>query len=273
MAAPDRLADDFGGRLRDARERQGISLRQIANATKISVVALEALERNDVSRLPGGIFSRAFVRSYALEVGLEPEQTIREFLARFPHESVTAGHPQAAPVEDHEAVESERRMARTFLRLTVISVPIAASVLYLTMQPTPVQAPASAPASAASSAVARLPESSPDPQADVPGLPAAPAAVAEEPETADAGILLVGLLASRDCWLSMTADGADAVERLLQAGERTSIEVRRELVLKAGDAGALTLTLNGADARPLGGAGEVVTVTLSPSTFTDYLVR
>jgi len=65
----DRLAGSFGGKLRDARESRGVSLRQIANATKISVAALEALERNDISRLPGGIFSRAFVRSYASEVG------------------------------------------------------------------------------------------------------------------------------------------------------------------------------------------------------------
>ena len=74
---------DFGGKLRLARERRGISLRQIAASTKISVAALEALERNDISKLPGGIFSRAFVRSYAVEVGLDPDDTVREFLDRF----------------------------------------------------------------------------------------------------------------------------------------------------------------------------------------------
>src|ERR671911_1276605 len=75
--------NDFGGKLRQARERRGVSLRQIAASTKIAVAALEALERNDVSKLPGGIFSRAFVRSYAIEVGLDPEQTVAEFLQRF----------------------------------------------------------------------------------------------------------------------------------------------------------------------------------------------
>ena len=64
---------DFGGKLRQAREGRGVSLSQIAAATKISVVSLEALERNDLSRLPGGIFSRAFVQSYAQEVGLDPD--------------------------------------------------------------------------------------------------------------------------------------------------------------------------------------------------------
>jgi len=54
----DRSPGDFGRSLREARERRGVSLRQIANATKISMITLEALERNDIARLPGGIFSR-----------------------------------------------------------------------------------------------------------------------------------------------------------------------------------------------------------------------
>ena len=123
-------ASHFGQKLRDARERRGLSLRQIANATKISMITLEALERNDIARLPGGIFSRAFVRSYALEVGLEPESTIEEFMGQFPHEAVTQGHPTTTQIEDHEAVESDRRMATTFLRLILISVPVAAIVIY-----------------------------------------------------------------------------------------------------------------------------------------------
>src|SRR5512135_3642351 len=74
---------DFGGRLRQAREARGMSLAQIAASTKISTMALEALERNDVSRLPGGLFSRAFVRAYAREVGLDPERAVEQFVARF----------------------------------------------------------------------------------------------------------------------------------------------------------------------------------------------
>src|SRR5438552_19182229 len=95
---------DFGGRLREARERRGISLRQIANATKISVAVLEALERNDVSRLPGGIFGRAFVRSYAVEVGLDPARTIQEFIAQFPYDSIVAGNAAVQQVEFHPVI-------------------------------------------------------------------------------------------------------------------------------------------------------------------------
>ena len=123
-------ASGFGEKLRAAREARGLSLRQIANATKISMITLEALERNDIARLPGGIFSRGVVRSYAIEVGLDPEATIEEFMGQFPHDSVTAGHPTTTQIEDHEAVESDRRMASTFLRLILISVPVAVFVIY-----------------------------------------------------------------------------------------------------------------------------------------------
>src|SRR5512146_2471452 len=116
----DLSASDFGVRLKRAREARRVSLREIANATKISVSALEALERNDISRLPGGIFSRAFVRSYALEVGLEPEETIQDFIAQFPNDSVTAGHPTSSQVEDNVALESDRRMASTFLSIVAL---------------------------------------------------------------------------------------------------------------------------------------------------------
>src|SRR5262245_12608739 len=105
--------DDFGGKLRQARERRGISLRQIAASTKISAAALEALERNDISKLPGGIFSRAFVRSYATEVGLDPDETVREFLERFNQEPApTAEAATVLPEEEREFQERQRKAAR-----------------------------------------------------------------------------------------------------------------------------------------------------------------
>src|SRR5215210_3036421 len=113
----ERSCSGFGAKLREARERRGISVRQIAHATKISVAALEALERNDISRLPGGIFSRAFVRSYAVEVGLDPDATIQDFIAQFANNSVAAGHATRDSVEDGVSVDSDRRMAGTFLWL------------------------------------------------------------------------------------------------------------------------------------------------------------
>src|SRR5437867_12762073 len=127
----DRSPGNFGSKLREARERRGIALRQIANATKISVAVLEALERNDISRLPGGIFGRAFVRSYAMEVGLDPEATIQDFMVAFPNDSVTAGHPTTERSDEYELFENERRRAGTYLSLVAISIPIAGVMLWV----------------------------------------------------------------------------------------------------------------------------------------------
>jgi len=95
MATVQQAEPDFGIRMKHLREERGVSLRKIADITRISVSVLEALERSDISRLPGGIYSRALVRSYALEIGIDPEETVRDFLSQFPYDSVTAGSPHA----------------------------------------------------------------------------------------------------------------------------------------------------------------------------------
>lgn len=71
--------------------------------------------------------------------------------------------------------------------------------------------------------------------------------------------------------MSATVDGQRTIQRLLQAGEQHTLEVRRELVLNAGDAAALTMTLNGAAAKPLGRSGQVVTVRFTLKNFKEYL--
>jgi cytoskeletal protein RodZ len=280
----DRPAGNFGRKLREARERRGISLRQIANATKIGVTALEALERNDISRLPGGIFSRAFVRSYALEVGLDPEVTIQEFIEQFPSDSVTAGHPTSLQSEDHQAIDSDRRAATTFVRLIAVSIPIAGAVLYLGTagrRPTAPPAPAAAllaPVESVSSPVEAL---SPPSEAPAPAPSTAPPPPSADPAAlpraapleANSDRLTVGLSAVGECWVSATVDGEEKVERLLQPGEQWAIDVHHELVLTAGDASALAMTLNGAEARPLGKPGEVVTARLNLTNFRDYVAN
>jgi len=66
-------------------------------------------------------------------------------------------------------------------------------------------------------------------------------------------------------------DGRKTIDRLLQPGARQTIDVRREMVLTAGDASAIALTLNGVEARPLGKSGEVVTARFNLTNFKDYL--
>ena len=267
-AQMDRTPGGFGGKLRDARERRGITLRQIANATKISPSALEALERNDISRLPGGIFSRAFVRSYAIEVGLDPDEAIQEFIAQFPHDSITAGHPNADRGEDSEAIESDRRMASTFLRIVAVSVPVAGIVLYFSLSGREASVPsAEEPAAVAPAAISRPVETPAEP---VIVESADPEQLGATSGSAD-GRLAVGLVATAPCWVSATVDGQKVIARELQPGERQLLDVRRELILSAGDAAALTITFNGAEAKSFGGSGEVVTRRFDLTNFKEYL--
>ena len=129
---------DFGGKLRQARERRGISLRDIAATTKISVAALEALERNDTSKLPGGIFSRAFVRSYASEIGLDPDETVREFLDRFQGEPAAPVVTTVTIPEAEREFERRRQMAaRVFILAVIVMLIVGALVLYFVLRSRP----------------------------------------------------------------------------------------------------------------------------------------
>jgi len=71
----------FGERLRREREMRGISLDEIATATKISTRNLRALEEEKFKQLPGGIFNKGFVRAYAKFLGIDEEQMVAEYVA------------------------------------------------------------------------------------------------------------------------------------------------------------------------------------------------
>jgi hypothetical protein len=78
------MHESFGARLRQQREERQIDLVAISEQTKIKLPLLEALERDDVSQWPSGIFRRAYVRTYAQFIGLDPDVIVREFLEAHP---------------------------------------------------------------------------------------------------------------------------------------------------------------------------------------------
>lgn len=76
--------ETFGPVLRAARERRGVTLKQLSLETKLSVELWEALEENDLSRWPKRVFARSYVRDYALRVGLDAGEVVNEFCRLFP---------------------------------------------------------------------------------------------------------------------------------------------------------------------------------------------
>ncbi len=95
----------FGAWLQRERERRGVTLRAIADRTKIGAGLFEALERGDVSRWPGGIYRRAFIRSYAEAVGLDRDLVLTNFERLFPPEEMESIRPRPAPASSKAAGE------------------------------------------------------------------------------------------------------------------------------------------------------------------------
>lgn len=112
----------FGEELKEQRERRGISLSDVAVCTRVSLRHLSALEDGRFGELPGGIFSRGIVRSYAKCCGLDTEGTMQKFL-----EAMRAGGIQIEQKDDDwiefaEAVGRNRSVTPSGRRLRWLGV-------------------------------------------------------------------------------------------------------------------------------------------------------
>jgi cytoskeletal protein RodZ len=254
---PPDPSSDVGGRLRAAREARNLDLRDIASTTKISIGALEALEQNDFDPLPGGIFTRAFVRAYANEVGLDPEQTTRDFMAQAPVEATQ----DVAAQSEQEQMPSTRQVVETLVKFLVVGVPLAV-VLVVGLRSMSTVSPGPEDTGALVDAVPAPPPF--PPAAPVESESAAAASAIPEP-------LAILLRPRGESWVSLTVDGELVVSRIMQAGEEESYEAEDGITLNIGNAGQFDFTINQEDGRSLGGQGEVVTARITRDNYRGYL--
>lgn len=111
--------EGFGPGLRAIRERKGLTLDAIAKSTKINASLLAALERNDLSQWPSGIFRRAFLRSYAHALGIASDPLLADFQRYFPDDGTPAPHtwtslePMPSPRLTLARVEEPSNIFRT----------------------------------------------------------------------------------------------------------------------------------------------------------------
>lgn len=245
-----------GARLKLARESQRVTLRQIANTTRIAVSALDAIERDDVKKLPGGIFGRSFVRAYASELKLDIEATVTEFFAQFPEPPDAGASSTADPSTDGW----RSGVPASALSAVVLVIPALALAAWMVFggrgttthrEPPPAAEPVKAARPEAPPAAPVRPASDVVPAGG--SLPESPAAV-------PAAALTLHLTARGECWVSITADGREVVSRLMGVGEEEAVRAVSEIRIKVGDASAVGLRLNGSPVRPLGRAGQVVTL-------------
>src|SRR5688572_27669894 len=150
---------EVGHQLSTARQRRGLTLDDISRTTKIPVPLLEAIERDDVARLPQGFFTRAFVRAYAHEVGVNANDLLDR--AQLGEVEQVADAPVA-----HVPIEEPSSSKSLFVGLALG----VACTMFYSSYVSPAQPPASSPA-AVTSVTARV-----EPAAFAPP-PCVPAAV------------------------------------------------------------------------------------------------
>ena len=92
----------FGARLKQEREKKGVTLDEVALATKIGTRMLRALEEERFNLLPGGIFNKGFVRAYARQLGLDEDQAIADYL-----DAAGLNAPPPVPEVIHELKAAE----------------------------------------------------------------------------------------------------------------------------------------------------------------------
>jgi cytoskeleton protein RodZ len=255
---------DIGFELRRAREARGISLTELARRTKIRGAMLRAIDNNDLDRLPAGVFTRGFLKTYAREVGVDPEAIAKEYSARLEEQAAAAERErvaakEAAPDEVPHWATSDPEAGRR--AITVVAIFTLAAVALIAVNRWQGSDVAEAPAAAAATV-----ETTPSSVATT-----GAADVATPPANVSDATLRIELQAQGPCWIEATADGAQVLYRLMNTGDRETLEVREYVVLRIGDPASLKLSINGSPVRPLGSAARPATVRLTPENFKQFL--
>ena len=281
----------FGENLRREREMRGVSLEEISAATKISIRFLRAIENEELSKLPGGIFTRSFVRTYARYLGLDEERVLAD--------CQLAGRQK--PEVDIRRITASRARPNGAASRTRIAALLVAGVLLASgyalfrysrrimeqRSSTPMVIPSSGPAPGtnplanpapvqpstpvvsesnpsltatstsprAATALGTLPGGPPSPRAR-----ANPASQSTTPETANAVAaytdLVLQVAATERAWVAVDADGRTVLQKVLNPNEVENLKGHDSFDITVGNAQGVVLTLNGETLKPLGGTAR-----------------
>jgi Helix-turn-helix domain len=133
---------DIGGSLAAARKGQSLTPADAERLTCLRGRYLAALEHDDFDALPGRVYARAFLRTYADALGLDADRFVEEFDARCPEPD------EQPPVAVFRPRRRKRLPARALLALVVVAA-FAGAVMWASLSPTPNVTPIRAPSPAA----------------------------------------------------------------------------------------------------------------------------
>ncbi len=284
----------FGERLRREREMRGITLEEIAEATKIGSRSLRALEQEQFEKLPGGIFNKGFVRAYARFLGIDEEQAVADYLSvcgepQEPLAAMFAAGSESGGETDLGGEASERAPLPWRRLVTIAAVVLLAAIGWVGYQRWKGQQEASEPA--ISSTEVPVPPSSAAPPQAVATTVTSDTALAQTPAvgpiaanissappqpkpTKPAGQpqsvappsapIMLRIRAHADAWLQITADDKIVMSAILPAASERIIRADKRVVLDIGNAGGVEITHNGKPVAPFGPEGKRKVVTFTP---------
>jgi cytoskeleton protein RodZ len=271
----------IGADLRGVRERLGWKLTDVAAGLRIRLPYLEAIERGELSALPGAAYQTGFVRTYAQALGLDPDEILRRFRAEGMGVATKAELSFLSPVPDravptgaivllgvvlvlagyglwYRHTETQRRLADAVPPVPAELAPLALPKP-VEAPPAPVQQVAKAPAQ-----VAQPTPATPAPALPLPATPAptesqAAAAPAPPATPAPAPAASQTIMATADSWIEVRdPTGNILLNKTLHAGDSWPVPDTAGLTMTAGNAGATVIALNGKAGAPLGAAGTVL---------------
>ncbi|MGH9314139.1 MAG: RodZ domain-containing protein [Vicinamibacterales bacterium] len=253
--------------IRDAEERADLLVKERLAYAERELERLRSLRRNIGTLLESSVSALRLV-----------EHLLPHDRARGTSESQSAVHRLRLGLV--HAFQSPYRYATVFAVCMVIGGALAAAAWYSVLpRPAPLSADATPRAAdapealpavrqAAGAAVVPLaPSLSPTATSgDSPTLAEVSTAAAQSPA------LTVVLSAERQCWIRATIDGTQVMERLLEPDQQLVLRARERILLRVGDAGALSATINGKPATRFGRPGEVITRQITLQNYSRWLV-
>jgi len=262
----------IGEMLKSAREAKNISLQQAEDDTKIRKRYLQALEEDEYDVIPGRVYAKGFLRTYAGYLGLNQEEIMMEFKLMSP------------PAKDDyqkvviHAGNNRRRSTRSDKRAYLVTVLIALlaiatllvyNFIYKDTQPNETGKPS---VSEENNTAVPQPAGEPSggsgaPADSSPGGPAGSSGQ-DDPATNQANPVNNGqeqtginiTLNGKDetCWAKITVDGTVKFSGFIYPGETKSFTGTSKIVVTLGNAGAVEVIHNGKNLGAIGVMGEVV---------------
>ncbi len=246
----------LGEELKRLREDKGLSFREVSAATHIGSRFLQAIESDNYSILPGGIFNRGFVRSYARYVGLDEEQALVLYNQQL---EAQGGEAPRSTAPSWDGIEDEPSspwgtIALIVIILLVLSAGVYAAYRWFKGEAATSQIVGTTPIPSATPSVLSSPELNVSPaptatEATSPAVIASPSPNATaSPAPLNGNLLVKVQIGTNQCWLKVKSDANPAAEGTLNPGDTREFTASEKMILSFGNAVGITATLNG---RPM----------------------